>query len=156
MQRGQSYNIDYLNSKRPVISGQGATRTLNENESGSVVLFDRAAGIVYTLPAACVAGTYFDFYVTTTVTSNAAKIITGAGTELMVGHLLNCDTDTSDAVAIWKSLVATGNVAVSMNGTTKGGVKGDFIRVVKLDATTWGVHGNLNGNGTVATPFATS
>ena len=74
----------------------------------------------------------------------------------MVGQILNCDTDTSDAVAIWKSLVATGNVAVSMNGTTKGGVKGDWIRVTKLDATTWGVDGQINGNGTVATPFATS
>ena len=74
----------------------------------------------------------------------------------MVGQILNCDTDTSDAVAIWKSLVATSNIAVSMNGTTEGGVKGDWIRVTKLDATTWGVHGQINGNGTVATPFATS
>lgn len=156
MQDGPELVKEYVSSKRRVISPSSATRTLNENESGSVVLFDRAAGTVYTLPAACLPGTYFDFYVSVTATSNAHKIITGAGTELMVGQLLNCDTDTSDAVAIWKSLVATGNLAVSMNGTTKGGVKGDYIRVVKLDATTWGVHGNLNGNGTVATPFATS
>lgn len=156
MQRGQSYNIDYINAKRPVVSGSGATATLNENQSGSVVLFDRAAGTIFTLPAACLPGTYFDFYVSVTATSNNHKIITGAGTELMVGQILNCDTDTSDAVAIWKSLVATSNIAVTMNGTTKGGVKGDFVRVTKLDSTTWGVHGQINGNGVVATPFATS
>lgn len=156
MQRGPELVLDYVSAKRRVISPNSATRTLNENESGSAVLFDRAAGTVYTLPAACLPGTYFDFYVTVTATSNAHKIITGAGTELMVGQILNCDTDTSDAVAIWKSLVATSNIAVSMNGTTEGGVKGDWIRVTKLDSTTWGVNGGINGDGTVATPFATS
>lgn len=147
---------EYISSKRRVVAVNAATNTLNENQSGSAVLFDRAAGTVHTLPAGCLPGTYFDFYVSVTCTSNAHKIITGAGTELMVGQILNCDTDTSDAVAIWKSLVATSNIAVSMNGTTEGGVKGDWIRVTKLDATTWGVHGQINGNGTVATPFATS
>lgn len=156
MQDGPELVKEYLSGKRRVVSVNSATNTLNENQSGSVVLFDRAAGTVHTLPAACLPGTYFDFYVSVTCTSNAHKIITGAGTELMVGQILNCDTDTSDAVAIWKSLVATSNIAVSMNGTTKGGVKGDWIRVTKLDATTWGVHGQINGNGTVATPFATS
>lgn len=156
MQNGPELVKEYVSSKRRVVSVNSATNTLNENQSGSVVLFDRAAGTIHTLPAACAPGTYFDFYVSVTCTSNAHKIITGAGTELMVGQILNCDTDTSDAVAIWKSLVATSNIAVSMNGTTKGGVKGDWIRVTKLDATTSGVHGQINGNGTVATPFATS
>lgn len=73
-----------LGFARPVISGQGATRTLSANESGSVCFFDRAAGIVYTLPTAPKPGTFFDFVVTTSVTSNAAKVITGAGTELLL------------------------------------------------------------------------
>lgn len=156
MHNGPELVKEYVSAKSRVVSVNSATNTLNENQSGSVVLFDRAEGTVHTLPAACLPGTYFDFYVSVTCTSNAHKIITGAGTELMVGQILNCDTDSSDAVAIWKSLVATSNIAVSMNGTTNGGVKGDFIRVTKLDATTWGVHGQINGNGTVATPFATS
>lgn len=147
---------DVLAARCPVISGSGATATLNENQSGSAVLFDRAAGIVFTLPAACQPGTYFDFYVTTTVTSNAAKVITGAATELLVGTIFNTDTDTSDAVASWKSLVATANIAVSMNGSTTGGIKGDWIRFTKLNSVTWNVTGATLGTGTVATPFATS
>jgi hypothetical protein len=143
-------------AKQPVISEGVATRTLNETESGSVCLFDRAAGIIYTLPAACAVGTYFDFVTAVTITGGAAKIITGAGTELMVGAILNCDTDSSDAVAIWKSLVATGNVAVSMNGTTTGGIIGDWIRVVKVTSTKWQVTGTTLGTSTVATPFAAS
>lgn len=153
--RGTDLVVDKVRAKKNVVSGAGATYTLNENQSGSTVLFDRAAGIIYTLPTAK-PGVFFDFCVSVTVTSNNAKIITAAGTELMVGGILNCDTDTSDAVAIWKSLVGAGNVAVTMNGSTKGGIKGDWIRVTCLDSTTWEVHGMTNGTGTVATPFATS
>ncbi len=156
MQNGPEIVKDFASFKRRVISPNTATYTLNENQSGSAVLFDRAAGTIYTLPAACQPGTFFDFFVSVTATSNNHKIITGAGTELMVGQILNCDTDTSDAVAIWKSLVAATNIAVTMNGTTKGGVKGDWVRVIKLDSTTWGVNGQINGNETVETPFATS
>lgn len=145
---------DVLEARKGVISGQGATRSLNVNESGALCLFDRAAGIVYTLPTA-VPGTYFDFLVTTTVTSNAAKVITGAGTELLIGALVNVDTDSSNAVAAW-----TGNgsshVAVSMNGTTTGAVAGTKLRFTCLSTTRWMVEGNVLGTGTVATPFATS
>lgn len=140
---------------RPVVSGSGATVTLTKDQSGSVVLFDRAAGIVFTLPANT-PGMFFDFYVTTTITSNAAKVITATGTELLVGTIFNTDTDSSDAVASWKSLVAAGNVAVSMNGSTTGGIKGDWLRFTCLNSTTWNVSGFTLGTGTVATPFATS
>ena len=154
--RGTDIVVDKVRAKRNVISGSGATASLSESDSGSLVLFDRAAGIVFTLPAACAEGTWFEFAVTTTITSNAAKVITGAGTELLVGQILNCDTDTSDAVAIWKSLVATSNIAVSMNGSTKGGIKGDRLLFTKANSTTWIVTGTTTGTGTVATPFATS
>jgi len=145
-----------VNTKRQIISEGTATRTLKEDESGALCLFDLAAGVVYTLPAACTPGTYFDFAVSVTVTSNAAKFITGAATELLVGDIVNCDTDTSDGVAIWKALVGSSYIAVSMDGSTKGGIKGDIIRVVKLNATTWQVSGFTNATGSVATPFATS
>lgn len=145
---------DVLEARKAIISGQGATRTLNVNESGATCLFDRAAGIVYTLPLA-VPGTTFDFAVTTTVTSNAAKIITGAGTELLIGSLVNVDTDTSNAVAAWTPN-GSSHVAISMNGTTTGAVAGTKIRVTCLSATRWLVEGVIQGTGTVATPFAAS
>ena len=58
-----------------VNSAEGATRTLLASESGMTCLFDRAAGIVYTLPATANNGTYFDFLTTVSITSNAAKVI---------------------------------------------------------------------------------
>lgn len=138
-----------------VISGQGATRTLNANESGSLCLFDRAAGIVFTLPTAPTPGTYFDFIVATTITSNAAKVITGAGTELLLGGYTNVDTDTSNAVAAFTANGST-HVAVSMNGTTTGGIKGTALRFTCLSSTAWMVDGIVQGSGTVATAFSAS
>lgn len=140
---------------QPVISGSGATRTLNETESNSLCLFDRAAGIVYTLPTAPKIGTFFDFVVSTTITSNAAKVITGAGTELLIGGYTNVDTDTANAVAAFTANGTT-HVSVSMNGTTTGGILGTKLRFTCLSSTKWMVEGIVQGNGTVATAFATS
>lgn len=148
-------NIRIQGNKNMVVSGQGATKTLSVSDSGSTVLFDRAAGIVYTLPSAA-AGLYFDFFVSVTITSNAAKVITAAGTELLVGTIINTDTDSSDAVASWKALVGSSYIAVSMNGSTTGGIKGDWLRFTCLNSTTWNVQGLTLGTSTVATPFATS
>lgn len=144
--------------RRPIIDGLGATLTLTANQSGSVVCLDRAAGGTITLPAGAPNGTTFDFVVTVTNTSVGNKVITGAATELMVGYILNCDTDTSDAVAIWKSLVGTSNISFTLGGsdTTKGGIIGDCITVTKVTSTKWQVNGTTGGTGTVATPFATS
>lgn len=152
--RGTDLVVDKVRAKKNVISGQGATRTLNENESGSVALFDRAAGIVYTLPTAKL-GMVFDFIVTTTVTSNAAKVITAVGTELLIGGYTNVDTDTSNAVAAFTGNGST-HVAVSMNGTTTGAVAGTRLRFTCLSSTRWMVEGMVLGTGVVATAFATS
>jgi len=82
--------------------------------------------------------------VSVTNTSVGNKIITGSASELLVGMILNCDTDSSDAVAIWKSLVGASNISVTLGGsdTTKGGLKGDWVRFTCLNATTWNVEGN--------------
>lgn len=151
---GTTPKFDYVNSRVNVISGQGATRTLSQDETGSTVLFDRAAGIVYTLPLAKV-GTYFDFVVTTTITSNSAKVITGAATELLIGGYVNVDTDTSNAVAVFTGNGST-HIAVTQNGTTTGGILGTKLRFTCLSATRWMVEGFVQGNDVVATAFATS
>lgn len=145
-------------TRRPIIDGLGATLQLTAQQSGSIVCLDRAAGGTITLPAGAPNGTFFEFIVTVTNTSVGNKIITGAATELMVGYILNCDTDSSDAVAIWKSLVGTSNISFTLGGsdTTKGGIIGDRVVVTKVTSTKWEVVGNTGGTGTVATPFATS
>jgi hypothetical protein len=152
--RGTKLVLDVVQAGQNVISGQGATRSLNANESGSIVTFDRAAGIVYTLPIAKV-GTYFDFVITTTITSNSAKVITGAGTELLIGSFTSVDTDSSNALIGFVGNGST-HIAITQNGTTTGGVLGTKFRVTCLSTTRWIVEGNILGSGVVATPFAAS
>lgn len=153
--RGTDIVVDKIRARKNIISGSGATASLSEADSGSLVLMDRAAGIVFTLPAACKIGTTYDFVVSTSVTSNAYKVITGAGTELLTGGYVNVDTDTSNAVAVFTGNNST-HVAVSMNGTTTGGLVGTRLTFTKLTSTQWLVEGQVNGSAIVATAFATS
>ena len=153
--RGTDIVVDKIRARKNIISGSGATASLSEADSGSLVLMDRAAGIVFTLPAACKIGTNYTFIASASVTSNAYKVITGAGTELLVGALASVDTDTSDAMAGFSGNGST-HVAVSANGTITGGLIGSLWKFVKISSTQWSVSGTNRGSGVVATPFATS
>lgn len=138
-----------------VISGSGATVALTQSQSGSLFIFDRAAGIVVTLPAPVV-GSTFRFAVLTSITSGAAKVITATpASQFMLGSLLNIDTDSSNAVAAWTA-DGTTIVSISMNGTTSGGLKGTYFELTCISTTEWIVTGVDQGNGVVITPFATS
>ena len=146
--------FDNVRTKQPVLSGWGATATLSVDDSGSLILSDRAAGIVFTLPKA-VPGLVFDFAITTTITSNSFKVITGAATEFLIGSVTSVDTDTSNALVGFTGNGST-HIALTSNGTTTGGILGTKLRFTCLSTTRWMVEGNLLGSGVVATPFATS
>lgn len=138
---------------REVISEAVATRTLLAEESGALCMFDRAAGVVYTLPAP-VKGMQFEFATSTTITSNSAKIITNAGTVFLVGLVLVVGGTTETVASA--DFNGTTHVACTMNGTTTGGVIGDRITVTAISSTQWAISGIASGSGTVATPAATS
>lgn len=135
-------------------SGEGAARTLLPDESGMTCLFDRAAGIVYTLPAPVV-GAKFKFVASASVTSNAYKVITNSASVFLVGGVM------SASLAIATSgdfFVANGttHVAISQNGTDTGGLIGGVFEVECISATQWAITGVICGSGTNADPFATS
>lgn len=137
---------------RKVISGEGATRTLTRKESGALVMFDRAAGIVYTLPAPQV-GMEFEFQASADVTSNAYKIITDAATTFLVGAVMS--GELAAAMDVFQA-DGTTIVALSSNGTTTGGLIGSNFKVTAISSTQWAIEGVIVGSGTLATPFATS
>lgn len=148
---------------RQVIANQAATRALKPGESGALCLFDRAAGIIYTLPAPTLAdvGMYFDFLVTTSVTSNNHKVITDAATTFIVGAVVAATIATASPAGF--SADGTTIRALSANGSTVGGLIGESYRLTLLPGTTatavptkWGISGVTVGSGTLTTPFATS
>lgn len=139
---------------REIIQGVGATRTLLAEESGSLCLFDRAAGNVYTLPTP-VEGMQFEFSTTVLVTSNAAKVITNAASVFLIGSLMGGSLTVADSGDVFQADGST-IVAVSMNGSTTGGLVGGSMKFTAISATQWLVEGDFVASGTVATPFATS
>lgn len=138
------------NSKVSVISGRGATVLLLGHESGSVCLLDAATGVSYTLPIAALVGDYWDFVVSTSVTSNNHKVITPTGTFLQGGIGLAI----SGGAPSTYFANGTSNTTFTMNGTTTGGLIGTSFRLTKITATKWNVTGVIAGSGTVATPIS--
>ena len=152
----EQWSSDVLAHRKPIKEIATATYLAPVTESGTMYLFNKVDGITLTLPASADIGTFYDIMIMTTLTSSAYKIITAAGTELLVGSIVGCDTDTSNATIAWPGLVGSSYIAVSMNKTTTGGIKGDSFRFTKINATTWLCNGHVNNNGTVATPFSAS
>ena len=138
---------------RTIIGDAVATRTLTAKESGALCLFDRAAGVVYTLPTPVI-GMQFEFATTVTITSNAAKVITSAATEFILGDLQMILVGAATTLAAAAN--GTTHRAVSSNGSTTGGVIGDRYRLTAISSTQWLIDGYVSGTGTLATPFATS
>lgn len=139
---------------RQVIDGQGATRTLLAEESGALCLNDRAAGIVWTLPAPAV-GLQFEFLASVAVTSNAYKVITDAATTFLKGGVIIGDVTVAQSGDYFEADGST-HVAISEDGATKGGLLGDRFVVTCVSSTLWVIHGVLHGAGTLADPFTTS
>lgn len=128
-----------------------ATAAPTAAQSGTIFTLGRAAGITVTLPAPVVGLTY-TFIVTTSVTSTNYKVITDAGTTLLQGAITGATTTAS----VFESVIATANIAVTMNGSTTGGLVGTQLTFICLSATLWQVIGTNFGSGSPATPFATS
>lgn len=139
---------------REVIASVGATRTLKAGESGALCLLDSASGVVYTLPAP-VLGMQFEFLATVAVTSNAYKVITNAGTVFLLGSVMGGSLTVADSGDVFQANGTT-HVAISMAGSTTGGLIGTRFRVTAISATQWVIDGGYVGSGTLADPFATS
>lgn len=151
--RGTALVLDTLAFRSPYISGLGATRTLNANESGNSIMFDRAAGIVITLPVPVI-GTTYRFISTVAVTSNSYKVITDSASTFMQGQITT--VKTSDGTSLRSFADGTTTRAITSNGTTTGGlIAGDFT-VLAVSTTEWQISGTVLASGTIATPLATS
>jgi hypothetical protein len=139
---------------RQVIKEAVATRTLLPEESNSLCIFDRAAGVVFTLPAPVV-GMEFEFLVTVAVTSNAHKVITNSASVFLVGGIIMGDVTVAQSGDYFEADGST-HVAISAAGTTTGGLLGERYKVTCISSTQWAIEGVCHGAGTLATPFATS
>ena len=129
-----------------------AATTLNaQTHAGKLMRFNIAAGVTATLPAATGTGNSYRFVVNTTVTS-VADIIAVVGTDAFFGNIYTSQ-DSADTVVSWTA--AADSDHISLNGTTTGGVAGDYIEVTDIASGRWLAVGWTSASGTEATPFLT-
>lgn len=148
-----SPNLAMLSAHGREIVAVTAALTVDPKQSGALFVFDVAAGAVVTLPTPVV-GMQFEFMVATTITSNAAKILTNLATEFLLGAV----SLVNDGATTAESFLANGTTirALSSNGTTTGGIAGDRYKITAINSTQWLIEGVLINSGAAATPFATS
>ncbi|MBX9455858.1 MAG: hypothetical protein KL863_07435 [Rhizobium sp.] len=122
-----------------------------KGHSGSTLVANRAAGIAFTLPAASGSGAKFRIIVGTTITSNNLVISAASASDTMTGLALMCQ-DAADTIVGFET--AADSDTITMNGSTKGGLKGDIIELEDIIANLWSVRITGSATGTEATMFS--
>jgi hypothetical protein len=129
-----------------------ATLTLDpKTHGGTVVTVNRAAGSTITLPASTGGGVEFELFVGTTITSNNLIVQVANSSDIMSGTAINMQ-DAGDTVIGFET--GASDDTITLNGTTKGGVKGDRIRLRDVSLNVWAVSVVGSATGTEVTPFS--
>jgi hypothetical protein len=130
-----------------------ALLALNASTHGTpaTVVVNRPAGVTLTLPASYGSGAEFDIVVGATITSNNLIVQVANALDTMTGVCLTAQ-DAGDTVAGYET--AADSDTITMNGSTKGGIKGDRIRLKDIAANVWQVQIICSGTGAEATPFS--
>jgi len=124
------------------------TQALHSNRP---VVLSNTAPIAITLPAATGSGARYAFFVNAAATATASTITSATTTDVMAGIAFALTTASANVVGY--AATATSHI-ISLNGTTKGGVVGDYIELVDVKATQWYAELKTSPTGTTVTPFS--
>ena len=128
-----------------------ASATLKRSDADTVLTVNAAAGLTLTLPAAAGTGDSYEIVVGTTVTSNNLVVQVANASDVMTGLCLIAQ-DAGDTSVAFET--ASTSDTITMNGSTKGGIKGDIIRLKDVAANLWSVNIVSAGTGVESTPFS--
>ena len=129
-----------------------ASATLSQSDAETDITANAAAGMTLTLPTALGTGYNFKIIIGTTVTSNNFILSRGLAADKFIGMATQAGAASGSAPLTWKP-GATDNT-LTMNGTTKGGVIGDFILCTDIAAGVWSLQVLGQGSATQITPFS--
>ena len=124
------------------------TEALHDDKTITV---NKADGSTLTLPAATGGGERFRIVVGTTITS-VGLVISPTGNDTMFGSIFGAQ-DGGASVEAWEA--AAGNNTITLDGSTKGGLKGDIIELEDIATDVWRVLGHIQQTGVQVTPFST-
>lgn len=128
----------------------GATCSITTGMAGSTILLNVAAGSVATLPAATGSGAKYNFVVTTTVSSNADKILAASTADKLQGTAIGW---TGSTAKVFACLGTTSAIQMPFAGTQpSGGFLGDTFRYTDVGANLWQVDSVYQAGTTPTTP----
>tara|TARA_Y100001938_G_scaffold149577_1_gene236865 strand:- start:268 stop:852 length:585 start_codon:yes stop_codon:yes gene_type:complete len=138
----------------PYTSITDATYTVTTAMSGTTFGFNRAAGIVVTLPTPA-AGLNYKFLVETTFSgAGQIKTATTDGTDGFLGTAFLFDTGEIGETDNFHP--AASNDVIDLGAIEQGWLTGGWVNLTGVNTTTWWVEAWLMGDGTLATPFTDS
>jgi hypothetical protein len=129
-----------------------ASITLDPRHSGTILVANAAAGLTATLPAATGSGRKYELVVGTTITSNNLIVQVANADDVMTGVALFASDNTADASVAFETASTTDTI--TMDGSTKGGIKGDRIELQDIADNLWYVRVIGSATGTEVTPFS--
>lgn len=130
--------------------------TLTSAHYGRIVHLADATGDTVTLPVASGTGGKITIVVSTTVTSNNHIIQAGDATDEFAGTIYAVDTDTSDTLAAYPAVAADDFDTITMDGSTTGGLQGDWFEFIDVAANVWCMVGHIRQTGTAADPLSSA
>lgn len=136
---------------QPISLTASTASITKRNHAGAVLVANRAAGITATLPASDGSGARYEFVVGTTITSNDLIIKVANATDVMTGAAVMA-ADGGDTAVVFET--ASDSDTITMNGSTKGGIKGDRIILTDVASGLWHVQIIGSATGTEATMFS--
>lgn len=117
--------------------------------AGVPIVLSRAAGIVATLPAATGSGVRYEFILAADASGDhIVKVANASDTMMGVAYLGN---DSAGASCFY---TADSSDTITLNGSTKGGLKGARVIADDIAANVWAVLVYSEASGTEATPFS--
>ncbi len=118
---------------------------------GRIVTLNNAAAFAVTLPASTGQGAFFRFFIGTTVTSVGMTIKVANASDTMVGFALLAQDGGDTSVLFGASGT---DDTITLNGTTMGGTKGDYVEVEDVALNLWSVRLMATATSTEASPFS--
>jgi hypothetical protein len=146
-----------LSGHRVLVESVTANDSLTAAESGKIFVFADAAAVL-TLPdsgAGDIIGVTFKFVSNFTATGQEV-ICADTTNEVIVGALINSDTDDDNSTKAWNAEVADGFSSVEFTGVAEGAI-GSYFTLTCIAADRWLIDGVvIQEGGSEATPFAAS
>lgn len=139
----------------PTPQAIAASATAGASNSGEPILLNAASGSTVTLPAATGSGNKYKFIVSTTVTSNAHKILAASSSDFLVGIAMGF---TGSTAKVFASPGATNHsIQMPFAGTQpSGGFIGDYFNFTDISANVWHVDSMYQAGVTPTTPFSSA